>query len=277
MAVEEWDRAFTTLDGYRGVNANMHTVEAYLAAADVTEDRRWLDRAVRILERVVHGWAREWSWRLPEHFDATWTAVPDYNRDRPADPFRPFGATIGHWFEWARLTLHARAALTALGDEPAAWMLDDPQGLFDAGVREGWCVDGSPGFVYTVDFEGRPVVRERMHWVAAEAIGAAAALHHATGDTAYDRWYRTWWDYVDTEVIDRAGGSWWHEPVRRARCRGRRGTPRPTSTTRCRRRSSRGCRSRRRWRPRCGTGCVADAATTPSSTKALRSLSGGPS
>ncbi|GAA4118617.1 hypothetical protein GCM10022415_17830 [Knoellia locipacati] len=211
MAVEEWDRAFNALDGYRGVNANMHTVEAYLAAADVTGQRVWLDRAVRILERVVHGWAREWSWRLPEHFDATWTAVPDYNRDRPADPFRPFGATIGHWFEWARLTLHARAALTALGDEPAAWMLDDPQGLFDAGVREGWAVDGSPGFVYTVDFEGQPVVRERMHWVAAEAIGAAATLHHATGDPAYEHWYRTWWDYVDTEVIDRVGGSWWHE------------------------------------------------------------------
>ena len=35
MSVEQWDRTFTTLDGYRGVNANMHTVEAYLAAADV--------------------------------------------------------------------------------------------------------------------------------------------------------------------------------------------------------------------------------------------------
>ena len=211
MVVEEWDRSFATLDAYRGVNANMHTVEAYLAAADVTADRVWLERAVRILERVVHGFAREWSWRLPEHFDEQWNALPDYNRDRPADPFRPYGATIGHWFEWARLTLHARAALQALGDETAAWMLDDPKGLFDAGVREGWSVDGSPGFVYTVDWEGRPVVRERMHWVAAEAIGAAAALHHATGDTAYDRWYRTWWDYVDEDVIDRVGGSWWHE------------------------------------------------------------------
>lgn len=32
LSVEEWDRTWTTLGTYRGVNANMHTVEAYLAA-----------------------------------------------------------------------------------------------------------------------------------------------------------------------------------------------------------------------------------------------------
>ena len=34
MVVESWDRTFTELEDYRGVNANMHTVEAYLTAAD---------------------------------------------------------------------------------------------------------------------------------------------------------------------------------------------------------------------------------------------------
>jgi len=211
MVVEEWDRTFTTLDGYRGVNANMHTVEAYLAAADVTGDRVWLDRALRIVERVVHGFARGNGWRLPEHFDAGWDALLDYNRETPAHPFRPFGATIGHWFEWARLTLHARAALEARGESAPAWMLDDAVALFDAGVREGWAVDGAEGFVYTVDWEGTPVVRERMHWVAAEAIAAAATLHAATGDDRFDDLYAQWWDYVGRYVIDREGGSWWHE------------------------------------------------------------------
>lgn len=211
MVVEEWDPTFTSLDDYRGVNANMHTVEAYLAAADVTGKRVWLDRAARIVERVVHGFAREGAWRLPEHFDSGWQAQRDYNRDHPADPFRPYGATVGHWFEWARLTLHTRAALEALGDVPPEWMLEDAIGLFDAGVCEGWAVDGEPGFVYTVDWDGKPVVRERMHWVATEAIAAAAALFHVTDDAAYDDWYRTWWDYADTYLIDREGGSWWHE------------------------------------------------------------------
>jgi sulfoquinovose isomerase len=211
LVVEQWDRAFTRLDTYRGVNANMHTVEAYLAAADVTGDRVWLDRASRIVTRVVHGFARDNRWRIPEHFDAQWRPQLEYNADAPAHPFRPYGATIGHWFEWARLTLHVRAALMVRGEEAPDWMLDYAVALFDAGVREGWEADGAPGFVYTVDWSGEPVVRERMHWVAAEAIGTAAALFKATREQRFDDWYSTWWDYVDASVVDRAGGSWWHE------------------------------------------------------------------
>jgi mannose/cellobiose epimerase-like protein (N-acyl-D-glucosamine 2-epimerase family) len=211
MVVESWDRGFTQAEEYRGVNANMHTVEAYLAAADVTGDRTWLDRAARITERVVHGFARGNAWRLPEHFDPAWNPLLDYNAESPAHPFRPFGATIGHWLEWARLTLHVRAALEASGGPAPAWLLEDAVGLFDAAVREGWAVDGAPGFVYTVDWSGAPVVRERMHWVLCEGLGAAAALFAVTGDERYDAWYRTWWDYAAEHLIDHAGGSWWHE------------------------------------------------------------------
>jgi sulfoquinovose isomerase len=211
MAVESWDRTFTTLDPYRGVNANMHTVEAYLTAADVTGHRIWLDRALRIIERVVHGYARGNSWRIPEHFTTDWHPHLEYNIDAPADPFRPYGATIGHWLEWSRLTLHARAAITARGDVAPLWMLEDAISLFDAAVAEGWDVDGAPGFVYTVDWAGKPVVHERMHWVVAEGIGAAAALHAATGDERYDTWYATLWGYAARYLIDPVGGSWWHE------------------------------------------------------------------
>lgn len=41
--------------------------------------------------------------RLPEHFDSDWTPLPDLNRDRPDDQFKPFGATPGHGLEWATL------------------------------------------------------------------------------------------------------------------------------------------------------------------------------
>lgn len=54
------------------------------------------------------------------------------------------------------------------------------------------------GFVHIVDWQGRPVVRERMHWVAAEATATNAALWVSTGDPSYDRWCRTWWDHVAT-------------------------------------------------------------------------------
>lgn len=208
MVVEQWDETFSSLDGYRGVNANMHTVEAFLAAADATGDRSLLERALRIVTRVVHELGPAHSWRLPEHFDSSWTPELEYNVDAPAHPFRPYGATVGHWLEWARLALHLRAAL---GSSAPAWLLDDSVALFDASVREGWAVDGADGFVYTVDWDGKPVVRERMHWVAAEATATAAALHAATGDPSYDGWYRTWWDHISTVFLDHRLGSWHHE------------------------------------------------------------------
>ncbi|MPV35575.1 AGE family epimerase/isomerase [Georgenia subflava] len=210
MVVEGWDRTFTECEDYRGVNANMHTVEAYLATADVTGDDAWLDMAVRIVERVVDGFARGSSWRIPEHFTPDWAPLPEYNKDEPAHPFRPFGATVGHWFEWARLTLQARDALTRRGRAAGEWMLDGARQLFAAGAAEGWAVDGADGFVYTVDFDGIPVVRERMHWVVTEAVAAAAALHRATGETEYDDWYRTWWDHAAVHHIERPG-AWIHE------------------------------------------------------------------
>jgi sulfoquinovose isomerase len=208
MVVEQWDEAFTVLDGYRGVNANMHTVEALLSAADVLADVSLRAKALRVVTRVVHDLARGNQWRIPEHFDDSWMPRLDYNREEPAHPFRPYGATIGHALEWSRLTLHLRAAL---GPDAPPWLLDDAVALFDAAVREGWAVDGADGFVYTVDWEGRPVVRERMHWVVAEATAAAAALHAATGDPSYAHWYETWWDHVATYFLDREHGSWRHE------------------------------------------------------------------
>ena len=208
MVVEQWDESFATLDGYRGVNANMHSVEALMAAADALDDDSLRERALRIVTRVVHDVASNSSWRIPEHYDATWTPVLDYNEDQPAHPFRPYGATIGHWIEWSRLALQLHASL---GASAPAWLLPDARSLFAAAIEEGWAVDGADGFVYTVDWSGAPVVRERMHWVAAEAISAAAAMHAATGDPSYAGWYQTLWDHVADHFLDLERGSWRHE------------------------------------------------------------------
>lgn len=208
MVVDEWDRDFTTLDPYRGLNANMHAVEALAAAADVLGDGRLRDMALRIVTRTVHHLAPAHHGRIPEHLDLEWRPLLDYNRDAPRHPFRPFGSTIGHSFEWARLTVQLGVSLGAAAPD---WVVPDAAALFSTALADGWAVDGADGFVYTVDWDGRPVVRERMHWVAAEAIAAAAALHEATGDDAYDAWYATWWDHVVAVVRDPEGGSWWHE------------------------------------------------------------------
>ncbi|MCW2866476.1 MAG: N-acyl-D-glucosamine 2-epimerase [Marmoricola sp.] len=210
LYADQWDRSWTTLDPYRGVNANMHAVEACLAAADATGEARFTDRALRITTQVVHTWARSHGWRVPEHFDASWTPVPEHHRDQPDHPFQPFGATVGHGLEWSRLVVQLRAALARQGTAPD-WMLPAARALFDRAVADGWSADGEEGFLYTTDWEGVPVVRMRMHWVLAEAICAASALHDATGEEAYDRLYRTWWDHAATSWVDPVDGSWQHQ------------------------------------------------------------------
>ncbi|WP_344586598.1 AGE family epimerase/isomerase, partial [Kitasatospora paracochleata] len=168
--VETWDLSWLGCEAYRGANSNMHAVEAFLAAGDVTGEPVWHERALRIAERVINRHARAADWRLIEHFDGDWTPLYRYNEDRPDDPFRPFGATVGHWFEWARLLVGLHASLP----NPPAWLVEAAEALFAAAVRDGWQVDGAPGFVYTVDWAGRPVVRSRMHWVLTEAVAAVA-------------------------------------------------------------------------------------------------------
>jgi mannose/cellobiose epimerase-like protein (N-acyl-D-glucosamine 2-epimerase family) len=207
LLVDVWDRSWQQLEPYRGANANMHGVEAMLAAADATGDDLWQTRALRVAETLVHKHAREHQWRLPEHFDERWQVLPEYNKDDPAHPFRPYGATVGHWLEWSRLLLHLRHGLT----EPPAWLLDDSRSLFDAAVAEGWSVDGAPGFVYTVDADGAPVVRARLHWVVCEAIAAAAAWRAEQPSADTDGWLATWWAYAREYLIDIRGGSWRHE------------------------------------------------------------------
>ncbi|HEX3002830.1 MAG TPA: AGE family epimerase/isomerase [Angustibacter sp.] len=219
--VDTWDAAWTTAEPYRGANANMHGVEAFLAAADATGDGVWLTRATRVADRIVGREARAAGWRVPEHYTADWTPQPDYARDTPSDPFRPFGATIGHGLEWSRLLVHLDAALALHAtDDPVAetaedaaepWLVPAARSLFDTAVAEGWSADGSPGFVYTVDWDGVPVVRQRMHWVVAEAVAAAAVLYQVTGEGLYRELYDTWWAYAREHLVDDQRGSWWHE------------------------------------------------------------------
>ncbi|TWH74657.1 AGE family epimerase/isomerase [Modestobacter roseus] len=214
LARESFDRTWASGEDYRGANANMHGVEAMLAAADALAGSdpgataRLRTHALRVTERVVHGWARERGWRLPEHFTAGWEPLPELNRDRPADPFRPYGVTIGHQFEWARLCWHLD---TALGEHAPGWLRTDADGLFTAAVERGWAADGHPGFPYTLDWSDRPVVGARMHWVLCEAVAAAAVRFAVTGDPRTATLQHRWEELGDRSFLDEAVGSWHHE------------------------------------------------------------------
>ena len=202
---EAWDRNWTNCEPYRGANANMHMVEAFLAASDALGEELWAERALRIAERLVNAVARANAWRVPEHFTAGWAPIPDYNADQPDHPFRPYGVTPGHGLEWSRLLvcLHHRLAV------PPAWLLEAAGGLFARAVEDGWTEPG--GFLYTTHGDGRPSVTRRLHWVATEAIAAAATLHEATREAVYEDWYRRVWDFSAAHLIDNDQGSWRHE------------------------------------------------------------------
>ena len=83
---DAWNAGFSELEPYRGANSNMHSVEAYLAAGDVTGNPVWHDRAVSIATRLIDEHARAHAWRIPEHYDENWHPLPDYNLRSPRRP-----------------------------------------------------------------------------------------------------------------------------------------------------------------------------------------------
>lgn len=208
MFLDAWDADFSRADPYRGVNANMHGVEALLAAADATGDVTLRAQALEIARRVALEFARPNGWRIPEHFDEAWQPQLEHHRSEPAHPFQPYGATVGHGLEWSRLLVELEAAL---GDTAPGWLATSSVELFDRAVADGWDVDGAEGFVYTTDWSGRPVVRDRMFWVLGEAVAAAATLEQRTGDARYAPLADEWWRYAERFVLDRDLGSWHHQ------------------------------------------------------------------
>ncbi len=210
LSCDTWNTEFTKMDSYRGLNANMHTVEAFLAAADVTGEEKYRIRAGRIIDRVL-GWASNNEWRIPEHFTEDWKADLECNKERPADPFKPYGATPGHGIEWSRLITQWALSTYKEDKEAAKPYLDGAEKLFGRAVGDAWNADGAPGIVYTTDWEGRPVVHDRMHWTLAEAINTSAVLYHVTGKEQYGEDYAAFMRYLDESVLDHVNGSWFHQ------------------------------------------------------------------
>ena len=210
LCVDTWDTEFSVLDDYRGLKANMHTVEAFLAVADAADLEMYRARAGRIIDRVI-SWAHESGWRLPEHFSKSWSAQPEYNREHPADPFKPYGATPGHGIEWARLI--TQWALSVYRTDAAAYRpyVQAAEMLYQRAVGDAWARDGAPGIAYTTDWEGNPIIHDRMHWTLAEAINTSAVLFRVTGNKRYAADYAGFMKYLDEQVLDHVHGSWFHQ------------------------------------------------------------------
>lgn len=210
LSCDSWDTQFTECDEYRGLNANMHTVEAFLAVADALNDETYRDRAGRIIDRVL-AWATNNSYRIPEHFNSDWSVELEMNRERPDDQFKPYGATPGHAIEWARLVTQWATSRFGMGSDKAKAYIDEAERLFRTAIKDAWNADGNPGIVYTTDWTGKPIVQDRMHWTLAEAINTSAVLFRYTGSDEYAEHYSEFMAYLDSCVLDHNCGSWYHQ------------------------------------------------------------------
>lgn len=209
LSVDTWDTEFKKLDSYRGLNANMHSVEAFLAVADAINDEKYRVRAGRIIDKVIE-WAENNNYRIPEHFTSDWEAELECNREKPDDPFKPYGATPGHGIEWARLI--TQWATSTYKDESArVKYINAAKMLYNRAVKDAWNCDGAPGLVYTTDWEGKAVVHDRMHWTLAEAINTSSVLYRVTGEKKYSDDYSMFLEYLEEKVRDHKNGSWYHQ------------------------------------------------------------------
>lgn len=205
LAYDTWNTEFTILDDYRGLNANMHTVEAFLAVADALDNGEYRQRAGRIIDHVI-GWAKGNNWRIPEHFTRDWEPDLECNKDKPDDQFKPYGATPGHGIEWARLITQWAKSIDA-----DTSYIEAAEKLYMRAIEDAWHSDGAAGIVYTTDWDGRPVVHDRMHWTLAEAINTSAVLYRVTGSEKYADDYSMFMKYLDDKVLDHENGSWFHQ------------------------------------------------------------------
>lgn len=210
LSCDTWNTEFTVLDDYRGINANMHTVEAFLAVADVAGKEEYRVRAGRIIDRVS-GWARDNNWRIPEHFTKDWVADLECNKEKPDDQFKPYGATPGHGIEWARLITQWALSTYKEDKEGAAKYIVIAENLYNRAVEDAWNTDGAPGIAYTTDWNGKPVVHDRMHWTLAEAINTSATLYHVTKKEKYAVDFAEFMEYLEDKVHDHVNGSWFHQ------------------------------------------------------------------
>ncbi|WP_371169620.1 AGE family epimerase/isomerase [Aliiroseovarius sp. 2305UL8-7] len=203
LFADEWNRDWTPFSDYRGMNANMHGVEALLTAFEATGRQSYLDKAGRILRFFIDGMALSEGWRLPEHYTKSWQIDRSYSGN---PMFRPAGTTPGHSFELARLLLQC----WDLKGRPNDGSPDKAWSLVQRALEDAWDAKKG-GLAYTLQFDGTPYIRDRYWWPVTEAIGVLACFLKLGGTEAQKDWYARLWQFADAHFIDHEHGGWYPE------------------------------------------------------------------
>ncbi len=198
---DERDPDLAILAPYRGQNANMHMVEALLAAFDATGEMRYLERANVIAKQFTVTLADRANGQIWEHYNENWTHDWAYNKDKPDDLFKPWGFQPGHQIEWAKLLLQIDA------HQPDAWHKDRAITLYHTAMTKGWDEEYG-GLVYGYAPDGSFADDHKYYWVQAEAIAAAWRLYRLTGVERYRQDYIRLWTWSWNHLMDHQHGAW---------------------------------------------------------------------
>ena len=198
---DERDETLAHLDGYRGQNANMHTVEALIAAYECTGESKYLERADSVAHKFTVDLAAAADGQVWEHYCTDWTHDWTYNIDKPDDLFKPWGFQPGHQVEWAKLLLQLDT------HKLADWHLPVAVSLFETAMQRGWDTDHG-GLVYGYAPDGGFADATKYFWVQAEAIATAWRLYSRTGKTRYRDDYLRLWDWSWRHLVDHEHGAW---------------------------------------------------------------------
>jgi len=198
---DERDGSLTTLDPYRGQNANMHMCEALIAAFEATGQDRYLDRAIMLAERFAIELAAENNGLIWEHYDTQWNCDMQYNIDKPDDLFKPWGFQPGHQVEWSKLLM------MLYKHSPRKIWVTRATELYHEAMHGGWDHEHQ-GLVYGFGPNGKFADTRKYFWVHAEAFAAAWRLYRHTGEKNYRDDYHRLWSYSWTHLIDHQYGAW---------------------------------------------------------------------
>jgi mannose/cellobiose epimerase-like protein (N-acyl-D-glucosamine 2-epimerase family) len=208
LYADEASQDWRTLSTYRGQNANMHAVEALLAAHAATNDQRYLERAWLVAYNITQRQAARCGGLIWEHYDADWQPDWQFNIDDPENLFCPWGYQPGHFTEWAKLLVQLEARAQGVLTEDLDWLLPTAERLFKAAVEKGWDEEHD-GLAYSLAPDLTVCDAHKYFWVQAESAAAAAMLAARTGNDAYWTWYERLWAYSWTHFVDHEHGAWY--------------------------------------------------------------------
>ena len=183
LYIDDASNDYTTLYPYRGQNCNMHMVEATIVAYNATGEKKYINRAYKIAEKITRNLTRKSNGLIYEHYKTNWEIDFDYNKNADkyslANLLRPYGFLPGHWAEWAKLLLMIERY------KPEKQLLETAEYLFNKSLEYSWNYNRG-GFSYAVWIDKKLIDPDVHYWQHVEELSAAALALRTRNEKYWD-------------------------------------------------------------------------------------------